>query len=105
MNSKNSKNSNNEEQEANDAKVISQTIESGGLQLVDRKDNRHFLHVISVLQKRAFLRAKPAKSFRMADPDFRLFVSVYEINEIIHGHLKIWNLSSRVEERRSNWTR
>ena len=33
----------------------------------------------------------------MADPHFRLYVSVYEINKITHGHLEIWSLSSRVK--------
>ena len=33
----------------------------------------------------------------MADPHFRLYVSVYEMNKIIHGRLEIWSLSSRVQ--------
>ena len=33
----------------------------------------------------------------MTDPYFRLYVSVYEINKIVHGCLEIWNLFSRVQ--------
>ena len=33
----------------------------------------------------------------MADPLFRLYVSVYEVNKIIHGRVEIWSLSSRVQ--------
>ena len=33
----------------------------------------------------------------MADPHFRLCVSVYEMNKIIHGCLEIWSLSSCVQ--------
>ena len=37
-----------------------------------------------------FFEQNQAKTFRMADPHFRLQVSVYEINKIIHGRLGIW---------------
>ena len=33
----------------------------------------------------------------MGDPHFKLQVGVYEIDKIVHGHLKIRNLSSRVQ--------
>ena len=33
----------------------------------------------------------------MVDPYFRLNVSVYYINKIIHRRLEIWNLPSRVQ--------
>ena len=33
----------------------------------------------------------------MADPLFRLCVSVYEINKITDGRSEIWSLSSRVQ--------
>ena len=33
----------------------------------------------------------------MADPHFKLYGSVYEINKIIHERLEIWNSFSRVQ--------
>ena len=38
-----------------------------------------------------------AKSSHMADLHFRLYVSIYEIKEIMHGRWEIRNLSSRVQ--------
>ena len=48
-------------------------------------------------QNELFWEQNQTKTFQMADPLFRLYVSVYEINKVIHGRLEISNLSSHVQ--------
>ena len=41
-------------------------------------------------QNELFWEENQTKTFQIADPHFRLYISVYEINKIIHGRLEIW---------------
>ena len=47
-------------------------------------------------QNKLFWKHHLTKTYQMPGPHFRLYVGVYEINKMIHGHLLVWNLSSRV---------